>query len=188
MNHTTDVVSTLYGQLNADVFALCKSIKLVAFDVDGVFSDGLIYMGNQGEEFKSFNSKDGYGIKAIQKCGIAVAVITGRKSSIVEQRMTSLGVKHIYQGCEEKKSVLLELSASLEIAPHQIASVGDDMPDIGMFELSSVKVAVNDAHPMVKNKANLITSKNGGQGAVREFCDVLLQSRNKLEYQFGSSE
>lgn len=180
-------IQTLYGAVSDDIFERCKHIKLAVFDVDGVFSNGDIYLGNNSEEYKAFNTKDGYGIKALSACGIEVAIITGRTSSIVENRMKSLRVKHIVQGKEDKNQALKAIMRVTATRPEQVCSMGDDMPDIGMFALSSLKVAVNDAHPYVKQQANLITTLGGGKGAVRELCDLLLQANGKLEMQHGSS-
>ncbi|MFT6270436.1 MAG: 3-deoxy-D-manno-octulosonate 8-phosphate phosphatase (KDO 8-P phosphatase) [Alphaproteobacteria bacterium] len=180
-------VQTLYQTVSNDLFEKCKQIKLVVFDVDGVFSDGQIYLGNNNEELKAFNTKDGYGVKALSKCGISVAVITGRKSVIVEQRMHSLNVKHLLQGREDKSRSLAELMQLTGFQSHQIASVGDDMPDLGMFDLSAIKVAVQDAHPLVKRQANYITTIGGGKGAVREVCDLFLQANDVLTTIHGAS-
>lgn len=180
-------VKTLYGSVSNELFTQCKQIKLVVFDVDGVFSDGSIYLGNNGEEYKAFNTKDGYGVKALASCGIEVAVITGRTSAIVENRMRSLQVKHLVQGREDKQSALQDLLASTGYKIEQVASMGDDMPDLGMFELSTIKVAVNDAHPYIKQQATYITTQNGGRGAVREFCDLLLQAHGQLNISHGAS-
>lgn len=179
--------TTLYGEVPQHVWTLCQSIKLVVFDVDGVFSDGSIYLGNNGEEFKAFNTKDGYGVKALAHIGIDVAVITGRNSTIVENRMRALQVKHIIQGREDKHIALQQLMLENGFSRSQIASMGDDMPDIGMFECSSLKVAVQDAHPALKQQANFITRLGGGKGAVRELCDLLLQVNGKLNVQHGAS-
>ncbi|MDT0595991.1 3-deoxy-manno-octulosonate-8-phosphatase KdsC [Glaciecola petra] len=180
-------IKTLYGTVSASVFEKCKTIKLVVFDVDGVFSDGNIYMGNNGEELKAFNTKDGYGIKALASCGIQTAVITGRQSNIVEKRMQSLNVNYIIQGREDKNTAMIELMEVSGFKAYQIASMGDDMPDLGLFAHSAIKASVNDAHPMVKREANYITSLGGGKGAVREFCDLFLQVNNKLEFSHGAS-
>lgn len=180
-------VETLYQPVSAAFFEKCKEIKLVVFDVDGVFSDGQIYLGNNNEELKAFNTKDGYGVKALGKCGITVAIITGRKSVIVEQRMRSLKVKHLLQGREDKQKALAELMRITGYQRHQIASVGDDMPDLEMFNLSNIKVAVNDAHPFVKKQSNYITTLGGGKGAVREVCDLFLQAKGKLSLIHGAS-
>lgn len=180
-------IETLYQPVSVDFFDICKQIKLVVFDVDGVFSDGQIYLGNNSEELKAFNTKDGYGIKALSKCGITVGIITGRKSIIVEQRMRSLNVKHLLQGREDKSKALAELMRITGYKSHQIASVGDDMPDLEMFSLSSIKIAVHDAHPIVKKQANYITILGGGKGAVREVCDLFLQATGKLSTIHGAS-
>ncbi|MFW8592203.1 3-deoxy-manno-octulosonate-8-phosphatase KdsC [Glaciecola sp. 2405UD65-10] len=180
-------VATLYQAVPSKIFDACKQIKLVVFDVDGVFSDGSIYLGNNGEEYKAFNTKDGYGVKALKSCGIDVAVITGRDSAIVKNRMSALGVKHLVQGREDKHTALTDLLNQLKLETSQVASMGDDMPDVGMYRLSAIKVAVNDAHPYVKQQANFITTLGGGKGAVREFCDLLLQAHGKLNMQHGAS-
>ena len=177
----------LYQPLSDDAKARAKKVKLLICDIDGVFSDGRIYLGNQGEELKAFNTKDGYGVKALGKCGISVGVITGRKSAIVEQRMRSLNVKHLMQGREDKHKALAELMRVTGYKPHQIASVGDDMPDIEMFSSSAIKVAVFDAHPLVKEQANYITTLKGGKGAVREVCDLFLQAKGQLQNIHGAS-
>jgi 3-deoxy-D-manno-octulosonate 8-phosphate phosphatase (KDO 8-P phosphatase) len=182
---------SLYGNppqaIPAHIWDICQDIRLVVFDVDGVFSDGSIYLGNSGEELKAFNTKDGYGVKALSKIGIDVAVITGRNSKIVENRMQSLQVKYLIQGREDKHFALQELMLQTGHQNHQIASVGDDMPDLGMFLLSALKVAVQDAHPAVKQQANFITTLGGGKGAVRELCDLILQANGKLDMQHGAS-
>ena len=180
-------VATLYQDVSSDFYERCKSVKMVVFDVDGVFSDGSIYLGNNGEELKAFNTKDGYGVKALGQCGIAVAIITGRKSKIVEERMRSLKVTHLFQGREDKQKALAELTRITGYQKHQLACMGDDMPDLGMFALSDIKIAVQDAHPLIKSAANYITTLGGGKGAVREVCDLFLQANNKLKTIHGAS-
>jgi 3-deoxy-D-manno-octulosonate 8-phosphate phosphatase (KDO 8-P phosphatase) len=180
-------IQTLYGSIDSDLFEQFKNIKLLVCDVDGVFSDGTILLGNQGEELKAFNTKDGYGIKALANIGVKVAVITGRKSHIVEQRMTALNVEHILQNREDKLTAINELKAEFGYKGEHIASVGDDMPDIGMFSASAISIAVADAHPFVKQQAIFCTSLNGGRGAVREICDIILQAKGKLSDIHGAS-
>jgi 3-deoxy-D-manno-octulosonate 8-phosphate phosphatase (KDO 8-P phosphatase) len=180
-------VDTLYGPIDAALFERFKGIKLLVCDVDGVFSDGTILLGNQGEELKAFNTKDGYGIKALAKVGVKVAVITGRQSSIVQQRMTALNVDHIMQNREDKHTAIKELITQFGYAASTIASVGDDMPDLGMFSASEIGIAVADAHPYVKQQATFCTTLPGGRGAVREICDIILQAKGKLEDIHGAS-
>jgi 3-deoxy-D-manno-octulosonate 8-phosphate phosphatase (KDO 8-P phosphatase) len=180
-------IETLYGKLESSLFAQFSNIKLLVCDVDGVFSDGNIYLGNDGEELKAFNTKDGYGVKALGSCGVQVAVITGRRSNIVETRMNSLGVKHLIQGRVDKDAAIKEVMALCDVKTEEVASIGDDMPDIGMFINSQIGIAVADAHPFVKQKANFVTQTQGGRGAVREVCDIILQAKGKLEQTHGAS-
>ncbi|MBT1452482.1 3-deoxy-manno-octulosonate-8-phosphatase KdsC [Glaciecola sp. XM2] len=180
-------IESLYGPVSQDIYEACKHLKLLVLDVDGVLSDGLIYLGNNNEEFKAFNTKDGYGIKAVAACGVDVAVITGRTSSIVQNRMQALNAKFIIQGEEDKQQALQTLMKECGLSPKEVASVGDDMPDAGLFALSAVKVAVQDAHPQLLQQANFVTKNKGGRGAVREFCDLILQSKGQLEYIHGAS-
>lgn len=180
-------IKTPYGQIDDAIFNLCRQVKLLACDVDGVFSDGRIYMGNNGEELKAFHTKDGYGLKALMAAGVEVAIITGRKSNIVTQRFNALGVKHIIQGEERKQTALHSLQQQLQIAPEHTASIGDDLPDTGMYALSALKVAPSDAHPSVIAASNLVTRTHGGFGCVRELCDLLLLSQGKLEGILASS-
>lgn len=180
-------VQTLYGDLQKSLLEQMQQIKLLACDVDGVFSDGRIYMGNQGEELKAFHTKDGYGLKALMAAGVEVAIITGRKSKIVSDRFSALGVNHIIQGEEQKKTALQKLQSQLNIPPQATASIGDDLPDTGMFELSAIKVAPADAHPTVLALCNYQTKVSGGFGCVRELCDLILLSQGKLQGILASS-
>jgi 3-deoxy-D-manno-octulosonate 8-phosphate phosphatase (KDO 8-P phosphatase) len=180
-------VNSLYGEIEQSVMDKFANVTLLVCDVDGVFSDGTILLGNQGEELKAFNTKDGYGIKALAKIGVDVAVITGRQSQIVANRMQALNVKHIMQNREDKQVAIQELMKQYGYSRSQIASVGDDMPDIGMFLESEIGIAVADAHPMVKLKATFSTSLDGGRGAVREICDLILQAKGKLDQIHGAS-
>lgn len=180
-------ITTLYGAKPSALMDKFSRIKLLACDVDGVFSDGRIYMGNDGEELKAFHTKDGFGIKALLKIGVRVAVITGRESTIVHKRMSALGVEHIIQGCEQKYDALLALQKQLKIGKESTASIGDDMPDVGMFSLSHVAIATCDAHPFVKKQALYTTTINGGFGAVREVCDLILHAKGQLTKVSGTS-
>lgn len=180
-------VSTLYGNIDSRLFERCKTIRLLVCDVDGIFSDGRIYLGNAGEELKAFHTRDGYGVKALMKIGVEVAVITGRKSRIVEDRMRALGVRHIIQGEENKGHALQNLMATLALNAQQVAAMGDDMPDLGMFDLAALSVSVPDGHPFIKQQADYVTYCAGGFGAVREVCDLLLQAHDQLNISHGSS-
>lgn len=178
---------TLYGEVDASLFDKMAGIELVAFDVDGIFSDGRIYLGNQGEELKCFHTLDGYGIKALINVGIEVAVITGRNSSLVEQRMQALGVQHIVQGQVGKMTALRKLQHELAVEETATLSMGDDMPDLGMFDVSAITASVPNGHPAVTRKADYVTQREGGYGAVREVADLILQAKGKLDFIYGSS-
>ena len=180
-------MNTLYGEVDPEILAQAKKIKLLVCDVDGVFSDGRIYLGNDGEELKAFHTKDGFGIKALGASGVTVAIITGRSSTIVEKRMTALNVAHIIQGQEDKLPTLLALAESLQLNQDEIAYIGDDIPDLPCIIKVGLGVAVQDAHPLVLNKANYTTFTRGGFGAVREVCDLIMQSQNTLDNASGAS-
>ena len=177
----------LYQPLSDDASERAQKIKLLICDIDGVFSDGRIYLGNQGEELKAFNTKDGFGIKALINSGFEVAVITGRHSQIVQQRMTSLTVPHIYQGQENKLQAYQQLKDKLQLSDEQIAYIGDDGPDLLVMELVGFAVAVNDAHPLIKRVSHYTTMLPGGFGAVRELTDLLMLENGKSLTSEGTS-
>ncbi len=179
--------SDLYQPLSLDAQTRAKKVKLLICDIDGVFSDGRIYLGNQGEELKAFNTKDGFGIKALINSGFEVAVITGRHSQIVQQRMTSLTVQHIYQGQENKLQAYQELKDKLNVTDEQIAYIGDDGPDLPVMEQVGFAVAVNDAHPLIKRVSHYTTMLPGGFGAVRELTDLLMLENKKSLTSEGTS-
>ncbi len=181
------VFSSLYCDIPVSLVEKLKQIKLLVCDIDGVFSDGRIYLGNDGEELKAFHTKDGFGIKALIASGVEVAVITGRKSAIVNNRMRALNVKHIIQGQEDKLPALKNIAEELQISPQQMAYIGDDLPDLACINYVGVGVAVHDAHPSVAKQADYITTINGGFGAVRELCDTIMQCQNSLQNATGAS-
>ena len=184
---TMPTISTWYGDISESLFESFKAIRLVICDVDGVFSDGRIYLGNAGEELKAFHTRDGFGVKALLNNGIAVAVVTGRQSDIVERRMQALGVTDIFQGTTEKLAVYQQLARKYQLQDREIASIGDDVPDVVMLQHAGVGVAPQDAHPWVQQQADYITSMRGGFGAVRELSDLILLSQGHLQLQGGMS-
>lgn len=167
-----------YQTLPENIEQAAKKIKLLICDVDGVFSDGSVYLGNDKEELKAFNTKDGFGIKALINNGVEVAIITGRTSNIVRDRMASLTVKHIYQGMEDKITGFKQLLTDLELTAEQVAYIGDDFPDIPVMQQVGLAVAVADAHPYVKQISHLTTTLNGGKGAVRELTDLIIMAQH----------
>jgi len=154
-----------------------KDVRLLVLDVDGVLTDGRLYFSARGEELKCFHVRDGAGIVQILRAGLQVAVISGRQSPAVERRMRELGVSWVRQGVEDKLAVLRELLDILGLGPQAVASIGDDVADLPVFEVARLAVAVADAHPSVKSRAHFVTQAPGGQGAVRELCDLVLESR-----------
>lgn len=156
-----------------------RELRLLVLDVDGVMTDGALYFGARGEMLKAFNSRDGHGIKLLQATGIRVAVISGRRSAAVARRCRDLGIRHVFQGVDNKGKAYGELLRRLKIGAAQSACVGDDTPDIPMFARAGLAVAVRDAHPLARSAAHRVTTLQGGRGAVREVCDWLLDARSR---------
>ena len=158
---------------------VASKIRLLALDVDGILTDGRLYFSSNGEELKTFHSLDGHGIKMLQKRKIEVAIITGRTSTILEQRAAELDIVSVYQGVEDK---LRSLNAILENQPYpidEVAYAGDELPDLIALQAVGLSFSVPNAHPTVKAAVDLITSLNGGSGAVREISDFILESQGK---------
>ena len=156
------------------------NIKLVVFDVDGVLTDGKLILGENGNEYKCFHVRDGQGLVMLMKTECKVAVITARSSKIVAERMASLGIKYIYQGEENKGKALTKLVKKLGITFADVAYVGDDLIDLPAMNKVGLPVAVADAHPEVKKLAKLITQNNGGHGAAREVCELIMSAQNNF--------
>ncbi|MDT3335729.1 3-deoxy-manno-octulosonate-8-phosphatase KdsC [Shewanella sp. SP1S1-7] len=176
-----------YGPISDDVWQRAQKIKLLICDVDGVFSDGRIYLSNSGEELKAFHTRDGYGVRSILTSGFNLAVITGRQSKIVENRMTALGVAHIYQGVDNKFEPYEALLALYGVTPEEVAYIGDDIVDLPVMNVVGLAVSVADGHPYVRQHAHFVTTLNGGHGALRELTDLLLLSQNKFTSAHGMS-
>lgn len=159
------------------VIEKAKKIKLLILDVDGVLTDGRLFFDNEGNEYKSFHARDGHGIKLLRQTGVKVAVISGRKSPVVAQRMKNLGIELVYQGHEDKRSALNEILKKTGVTPEQAAHVGDDLLDLPIMVRVGLAIAVNDANFAVKQHADWCTSLPGGLGAVREVCDFIMQAQ-----------
>lgn len=156
-------------------------VSLLVLDVDGVLSDGSVTYGNDGEELKAFNIRDGLGIKLLQEGGVGVAIITGRQSAIVQRRATELGIKHVIQGREDKRLALQELCRLLDLEPQHCAYMGDDLPDLGAVLAAGVGMTVADGAAALIEAADWVSTLPGGRGAVREACEYLLAARGALE-------
>lgn len=178
-NYLENQFTNCYQSITPLIWQKAKHIHLLLLDVDGVLSDGLIYMGNQGEELKAFHVRDGYGIRCLLNAGIDVAVITGRQSQLVANRCATLGIQHLYQGQLDKQPALTDLQNRLALPLEHMAYVGDDLVDLPIMRQIGLSVAVANAHPLLLPHAHYRCLLAGGQGAVREVCDLLLMAQNK---------
>ncbi len=167
-----------------DILDKAAKIRLLVFDVDGVLTDGRLIVDDNGMEYKAFFSKDGLGIKMLQKTGVNVAVITARTSNVVIHRMESLGIKHIYQGQLEKLPAFEHVLQAEGIPAEQAAYVGDDVIDLPVLLRCGLAVAVADAHPLVKQHCHWVTPNQGGRGAARDVCELIMKAHGKLQQQF----
>lgn len=161
-----------------NVMQKAAAIKLLALDVDGVLTDGRLYFSEDGGELKTFDTQDGHGIKMLQQSGVICAIITGRTTALVERRAKNLGIAHLLQGREDKLVALNELSTKLGIALEHVAYMGDDWPDLPAIIAAGLGIAVANAHSELHTRADYVTTLEGGRGAVREACDLLLRAQN----------
>lgn len=163
-----------------------KNIKLVLFDVDGVLTDGSLFIGDDGQEYKAFNSRDGHGIKMLQNSGVSVGIITGRTSKVVKQRVADLGIQHVFQGCQDKLPVFQDLVKKLGLDTSETAFVGDDVVDLPIMLRSGLAITVQDAHYLIKHHSHWITPSRGGRGAAREICEMIMHAQGKLSDEMSS--
>ena len=156
-------------------------MKLLVFDVDGVLTDGRLLLGDNGVEYKAFHSRDGHGMKMLARTGVELAIITGRRSQLVTERMASLGITHVHQGHASKLPVFEKLVSDLALSDPEAAYVGDDVVDLGIMARVGLAVAVANAHPLVLERAHWHTQNEGGRGAAREVCDLIMHAQGTLE-------
>ena len=157
--------------------AALRRVRLLVLDVDGVLTDGRLFYGPKGELLKVFHVRDGHGIKQVAAAGITVAIISGRKSAAVLRRARGLGIRHVTQGATDKLVALRKLAKARGVTLEDCACVGDDTPDAPILAAAGVGVAVADAHQDALDAADLVTTRAGGHGAVREVCDWLMAAR-----------
>ncbi len=162
-----------------------KLIKLVAFDVDGVMTDGGLYLSDSGNEFKRFNTLDGLGIKLLKASGVKVAIITGRTSKCVTHRAQNLGIEHVYQGVEHKLNAMNDLLDKLKLTRDAAAYMGDDVVDLTVMRHVGLAISVPDAPQLVREHATYITQRRGGHGAVREACELIMHAQGTLDGQLA---
>jgi len=164
-----------------DILERGRQVRLVIFDVDGVLTDGSLFLGDDGQEYKAFHSRDGHGMKMLQLTGVEIGIITGRTSRVVELRMKSLGIEHVFQGQRDKLPAYGELKQKLGLTDAEIAYVGDDVVDLPIMRQVGLAVAVKDAHPLVKQHAHWQTPSPGGRGAGRDVCELIMSAQQKLQ-------
>jgi 3-deoxy-D-manno-octulosonate 8-phosphate phosphatase (KDO 8-P phosphatase) len=167
-----------------EVLAKAAKVKLVIFDVDGVMTDGSLFLGDDGLEYKAFNSLDGLGLKMLQRSGVEIGIITGRQSKVVKYRMDSLGIKHVYQGQTEKFPAYEKLIKELGLSMEETAYVGDDVVDLPIMQKAGLSITVQDGHPYILQYSHWQTPSVGGRGAAREVCELIMKAQNTLNTQF----
>jgi len=180
-NDTLGPTSIVHPSTPNDTIERAKNIRLLVLDVDGVLSDGKLFFSNSGEEMKAFNSLDGQGIKMLQQSGVDVAIITGRTSHIVEQRASNLGINYLLQGREDKLDALNELLTQRPAEYSQIAHMGDDYPDLPLIRRVGLGLTTANAHYAIKHYSHWQSKANGGEGAVREACDMIMLAQDSFD-------
>lgn len=165
--------------------ARIKPLRLIAFDVDGVLTDGGLYLSDSGEEFKRFNTLDGHGLKMLKASGVELAIITGRTSRCVELRAGNLGIARLYQGVEDKLAVMQSLLAELQLAPEAAAFMGDDVVDLPVMRRVGLALSVPGAPQIVRDHAHYVSQRDAGHGAVREACELILGAQGTLAAQLA---
>ncbi|HSW62815.1 MAG TPA: 3-deoxy-manno-octulosonate-8-phosphatase KdsC [Dissulfurispiraceae bacterium] len=168
------------------LFERAKHVRLLILDVDGVMTDGSIILDNNGNELKSFHVRDGHGIKMLQKVGIEIAIITGRTAEVVARRAAELGIQYVYQGALKKAVAYEELRLRTGVPANEIACIGDDIVDIPILRRVALPVAVADATEETKAAAVYVTHAQGGRGAVREVCEIILKANGRWEELFDA--
>ena len=160
-------------------------LRLMAFDVDGILTDGGLFLSDSGEEFKRFNSLDGHGLKMLKTSGVELAIITGRKSKCVELRAKNLGITHLYQGVEDKWAAMQTLLDALKLPAELAGFMGDDVIDLPVMRRVGLAVSVPAAPQVVQDHAHYVSSRNGGHGAVREVCELIMAAQGTLDAQLA---
>ena len=173
-----DTLATAISETTAEKV---RAIRLLVLDVDGVLTDGRLWYDNGGEELKAFHIQDGLGIKLLQSTGVAVAIITGRTSALVARRAAELGIRHVIQGREDKLAALRVLCEALQLGLEAVAYLGDDLPDLSAIRTVGLGMTVADGHALIAEHAAYRTVRNGGFGAVREVCEMIMSAQNTLD-------
>lgn len=169
------------SEVTNEILSRAKKIKVIIFDVDGVMTDGGLTIGDDAQEYKTFHSHDGLGMKLLKKSGIQMAIITGRTSNVVTRRAETTGIAHFYQGVEDKLVAFNDLIKKLDVKPEEAAFMGDDIVDIPPMLRCGLAIAVPAAPDSVKERSHYVTSRQGGKGAVREACELLMKAQGTYD-------
>jgi len=162
-----------------------QPVKLVIFDVDGVMTDGSLYLSDDGQETKAFNSLDGHGMKMLMRTGVELAIITGRTSRLVAARATNLGITRLFQGVEDKLAAYRQLLAEMQLQPAATAYMGDDVVDLPVMRRCGLALTVPEAPALVQQHSHYVTKLGGGRGAVREACEAIMRAQQTFEAQMA---
>lgn len=170
---------------NITLIERLKNIRMLVLDVDGVMTDGGLTIGDDGQEYKTFHAHDGLGMKLLKATGVELAIITGRTSEVVKKRAQNTGVTHFYQGAEDKLAALQDLLKRLELDAAQCAFMGDDVVDLPPMLQCGLAFAVPDSPALLLQYADYVTKKQGGRGAVREVCELIMQAQGTFDGQMA---
>ncbi|MBI4291499.1 MAG: phenylphosphate carboxylase subunit delta [Betaproteobacteria bacterium] len=167
--------------MNADAGERAKRLKLMIFDVDGVLTDGTLYLADSGEEIKGFNVRDGHGMKMLRESGVAVAIITSRRSRVVELRARDLGIALLRQGALDKAAAFAEMTSGLGLEESAAGYMGDDLVDLPVLCRCGFAATVPEAPEALRDRAHFITRSGGGRGAAREVCEFVMRAQGTLQ-------
>lgn len=171
--------------MTQDAIDRARVIKLIIFDVDGIMTDGTLYLADDGQEYKGFNSLDGHGLKMLKSTGVELGIITGRNSQVVIHRARNLGITHLHQGAHDKLMVYRQLLGDLGLSPEQTAFMGDDVVDLPVMRRAGLAIAVPAAPDLVKAHSHYVTKREGGRGAVREACEFIMRAQGTFDAQMA---
>lgn len=172
-------------EMSEELTRRLKNIRLLILDVDGVMTDGGLTIGDDGQEYKTFHSHDGLGMKLLKATGVSLAIITGRTSNVVKKRAESTGVAHFYQGAEDKLVAFHDLMKTSSLKPEQCAFMGDDVVDLPPMLQCGLAIAVPDSPALLLERVHYVTRKAGGRGAVREVCELIMQAQGTFDAQMS---
>lgn len=176
------MMNIMNNSVPSAIIEAARQIQLIVFDIDGTLTDGQMYYSSDGDDLIAFNAHDGYALRVVRRAGLRLAVMSGRSSQAVQQRMQSLGITQVYLGIQDKRSALLELLEQLQIEASQLCYVGDDWIDLPGIEIAGLGVAVANAVPAVLQAADWCTAADGGKGAAREVIELILQAQQRMHY------